>query len=251
MKHLLRLVLLVLPLLMSSNAHAGQNDYTALFEQQATKADLLSLSGQLSPSLQAKGEFTQHRYLKVLKRPLVSQGEFIFAKDLGVIWQQNTPFSSTLILKDKQLIQIDSQGNVSVNDASQAGSGNQMSDVMPKLLNALLSGDIQQLEQHFNLSLVRPETNSADSLWQLGLQPIDPIIAKALPKMVLIGNENIQSLVLFSVNGDRSEIAFSAINELPLSPSDEARFSPTRQLEQDATATPAKDDARLRESKQP
>ncbi|WP_299802732.1 outer membrane lipoprotein carrier protein LolA [uncultured Shewanella sp.] len=254
MRHLLSLVLLLFPLLLSSNTHAAPSDTlssdTALFEQQATEADLLSLSEQLSPSLQAKGEFTQHRYLKVLKKPLVSQGEFIFAKDLGIIWQQTTPFASTLILKDKRLIQIDSQGNVSINDAEQTGSGSQMSDVMPKLLNALLSGDIEQLEQHFNLSLVRAETNSADSLWQLGLQPIDPLIAKALPKMVLIGNENIQSLVLFSANGDRSEIAFSAIDERPLTPSDKARFNPTKQLKPDATVTP-KADAQLTESKQP
>ncbi|GIU11352.1 MULTISPECIES: outer membrane lipoprotein carrier protein LolA [unclassified Shewanella] len=254
MRHLLSLVLLLFPLLLSSNTHAEPSDtlssYTALFEQQATEADLLSLSGQLSPSLQAKGEFTQHRYLKVLKKPLVSQGEFIFAKDLGVIWQQNSPFASTLILKDKQLIQIDSQGNISVNDAEQAGGASQMSEVMPKLLNALLSGDIEQLEQHFNLSLVQAQTGAGVNHWQLGLQPIDPMLAKALPKLVLVGDAKIQSLVLFSANGDRSEIAFSAIDERPLTPSDKARFNPTKQLKPDATMTP-KADAQLTESKQP
>ena len=245
MKHLLSPVfallalplLLLLCLLVSHNSYAkpdnSQSDYSQLFQLPANKTDLLSLSQQLSPSEQAKGKFTQYRYLKVLKKPLMSQGEFVFAKDLGVIWQQNTPFSSTLILKDKQLIQIDSQGNINVNDASQAGSGSQMSDVMPTLLNALLSGDINALEQHFELSL-KLAAKATDSSkkpnqapnWQLGLKPIDAMLAKAMPKMVLSGNTQIHSLVLFSANGDRSQIEFSAIDESPLSHDDKTRYNP-------------------------
>ncbi|ABZ74948.1 outer membrane lipoprotein carrier protein LolA [Shewanella halifaxensis HAW-EB4] len=220
---------LLLSVLISSYAQADTNaDYSELFQHEASSAELTKLTTQLSPSAQAKGDFSQYRYLKVLKKPLVSQGEFIFAKDLGVIWQQNMPFSSTLILKDKQLIQIDSQGNININNAEQAGSGNQISDVMPKLLNALLSGDIQQLEQHFSLSLLlEPNTEGqAPQQWQLGLKPTDPLLEKAMPQMVLAGNEQIQTLVLFSRNGDRSRIEFSAIDESPLTAADKQRFSP-------------------------
>lgn len=249
------LLSLALSLILLCSPSYADSDYSELFSQHANSAELAKFSQQLSPSEQAKGKFTQKRYLKVLKKPLLSQGEFIFAKDLGVIWQQNSPFASTLILKDKQLIQIDSQGNISVNDAEQAGSGSQMSEVMPKLLNALLSGDIQQLEQHFNLSLVQvqvqAQTGAGVNHWQLGLKPIDPMIAKALPKLVLVGDAKIQSLVLFSANGDRSEIAFSTIDERPLSSSDKARFSPSKQLEPDAAVTPVNVDAQLSESKQP
>lgn len=229
MKRLFFLKLVLALTLLSSYVQADTHtDYSALFQQQASSAELTRLTTQLSPSAQAKGNFTQYRYLKVLKKPLVSEGEFVFAKDLGVIWQQNTPFASTLILKDKQLIQIDSQGNISINNAEQAGSSSQMAELMPKLLNALLSGDIQQLEQHFNLSLLlTPNTEGQNTQqWQLGLKPTEPLLEKAMPKLVLAGNEQIQTLVLFSRNGDRSRIEFSAIDESPLTAADTQRFSP-------------------------
>ncbi|MCK8046551.1 outer membrane lipoprotein carrier protein LolA [Shewanella sp. 1CM18E] len=207
-------------------------DYSALFAKPATNAELVKLSQSLSPSEQAKGHFTQARYLKVLKKPLISHGEFVFANNIGVIWQQNKPFASTLILKDKQLIQVDSQGRISVNHAEQT-SANMLSDIMPKLLNALLSGDITALKQHFELSLIMPsaKTNNvssspASTQWQLGLKPLDAIVQKAMPKLVLTGAQQIQSLVLFSDNGDRSQIEFSAVNDSPLSDADKARYSP-------------------------
>ena len=230
MKYILSFILTLLPLLITANSFAAADstttDYSELFSRQANQADLIKLSQQLSPSEQTKGLFTQYRYLKVLKKPLVSQGEFVFAKSLGVIWQQNKPFASTLILKDKQLIQIDSQGKINVNHAEQAGSANMMSDIMPKLLSALLSGDINQLEAHFTLSLQLDTKAGSEEQWQLGLTPIDPMLAKALPKMVLAGSQQIQTLVLFSANGDRSQIEFSALDESPLSTQDTARFEP-------------------------
>ena len=242
MKYIFSLILALLPLLISGSGFAADSaeaSYSELFNKPANNADLLNLSQQLSPSAQTKGSFSQYRYLKVLKKPLVSQGEFIFSKDLGIIWQQNSPFASTLILKDKQLIQIDSQGNINVNHAEQAGSANMMSDIMPKLLSALLSGDINQLQQHFELSLNldgKPLATEAGidlnttveptAQWQLGLKPIDPMLAKALPKMVLAGKQQIQTLVLYSANGDRSQIQFSALDESPLSSQDKARYEP-------------------------
>lgn len=228
-------------LLSSSYAQADTHtDYSELFQHEASSAELTRLTTQLSPSAQAKGNFSQYRYLKVLKKPLVSQGEFVFAKDLGMIWQQNTPFASTLILKDKQLIQIDSQGNININNAEQAGSGNQMSELMPKLLNALLSGDIKQLEQYFTLSLqLAPNTEGqATQQWQLGLKPTDPLLEKAIPQMVLAGDEQIQTLVLFSRNGDRSRIELSAIDESPLTAADKQRFSPAPLPEASPNAAP-------------
>ncbi|MDR8525507.1 outer membrane lipoprotein carrier protein LolA [Shewanella fidelis] len=207
-------------------------DYQKLFAKPATDAELLALSQSLSPSPQAKGEFTQSRYLKVLKKPLISSGEFLFANNIGVIWQQSKPFSSTLILKDKKLIQIDSNGKINVNHAQQAGA-NMMSDIMPTLLNALLSGDINALKQHFELSLLMPSTDKqsapsqqASAQWQLGLKPLDAMVQKAMPQLVLSGKQQIHSLVLFSGNGDRSQITFTAVDESPLSSSDIARFSP-------------------------
>lgn len=220
-----RLILLT-TLLVASSASFGadsQTDFSALFSQQASSAELEQLTQRLSPSPQAKGLFTQYRYLKVLKKPLVSHGNFVFSKQLGIVWQQQSPFSSTLILQAGKLTQIDSQGQIQVT-AQQPASASQLSQLMPTLLNALLSGDLQTLQQHFKLS-IHSATNS-NPQWQLGLIPIDPMVQKAMPRLVLTGEQKIQTLTLFSDNQDRSRIEFSKLVELPLTAQDKARFSP-------------------------
>ncbi|MCL1058413.1 outer membrane lipoprotein carrier protein LolA [Shewanella gelidimarina] len=209
---------------VSFSAHS-ETSFDALFAQTASSSELTQLSKQLAPSSQAKGVFTQYRHLKVLKKPLISKGIFVFSKQLGVIWQQQSPFNSTLILQAGRLTQIDSQGQVHISDVQQSTTANQLSQLMPTLLNALLSGDLHTLEQHFQLSL----QSASNAQWQLGLTPIDPLVKKAIPRLVLMGEQQIQTLILFSDNQDRSRIEFSAINEMPLTDQDKARFSPTEE----------------------
>lgn len=92
----------------------GASQYQTLFAQGADNAALLALSQKLNLGETVRGHFVQSRQLKVLKKPLVSQGQFVFDKAQGLIWQQLSPFESLLILKDKQLIQKDSQGRVQI-----------------------------------------------------------------------------------------------------------------------------------------
>lgn len=220
-------LILLTTLLLASSASFGadnQTDFTTLFSQQASSAELEQLTQQLSPSPQAKGLFTQYRYLKVLKKPLLSHGNFVFSKQLGIVWQQQSPFSSTLILQAGKLTQIDSQGQIQVTQAQQSASTSQLSQLMPTLLNALLSGDLQTLQQHFKLSIHSATSNNPQ--WQLGLTPIDPMVQKAMPRLVLSGETHIQTLILFSDNQDRSRIEFSELVEQPLTEQDKARFSP-------------------------
>jgi hypothetical protein len=222
---LMLICLLFIANAVSFSAHS-ETDFDALFAQTASSSELSQLTQQLAPSSQAKGLFTQYRQLKVLKKPLISKGSFVFSKQLGVIWQQQSPFNSTLILQAGRLTQIDSQGQVQVSDAQQSATANQLSQLMPILLNALLSGDLHTLEQHFQLSL--QNTTTTNTQWQLGLTPIDPLVKKAMPRLVLVGEQQIQTLILFSDSQDSSRIEFSAINEMPLTEQDKARFSPSQ-----------------------
>lgn len=204
--------------------------YQTLFSQGADKAQLIELSQKLNLGETVRGNFVQSRQLKVLKKPLISQGRFIFDQTQGLIWQQTTPFESLLILKDKQLIQRDSQGRVQVNQADTNSSAAAMGDVLPNLVRAMLSGDISGLSKNFELHFVSAaNTNSVPSdngQWQLGLTPKDPIMQKAIAHMVLAGSDSLKSLVLLSQNPsdtaqditriDFSELAQGALNEVEL-----------------------------------
>ncbi|WP_051536867.1 hypothetical protein [Shewanella marina] len=86
---------LLLSMLQTSVAATHQQ---TLFEHPATAQQLSQLKSQLAIKLPIRGDFTQSRYLKVLSKPLISQGKFIFAQQHGMVWQQVSPFRNSLVM---------------------------------------------------------------------------------------------------------------------------------------------------------
>lgn len=209
---------------------AAPGDYQALFSQSADTAQLVALSQKLNLGETVRGQFVQSRQLKVLKKPLISQGQFIFDQTQGLIWQQINPFESLLILKDKQLIQRDSQGRVQVSKADASASAAAMGDLLPSLVRAMLGGDISGLSENFELHFLITEKLSPDGQWQLGLTPKDPLMKKAIANMVLEGDDTLQSLVLLSAAPnvtpqDMTRIDFSALSQGTLSETELAQYA--------------------------
>lgn len=237
--------LISLPLKAETIAKPGV--YQALFNQSADTAQLVALSKKLNLGETVRGQFVQSRQLKVLKKPLISQGQFIFDQEQGLIWQQIKPFESLLILKDKQLIQRDSQGRVQVSKADASASAAAMGDLLPSLVRAMLGGDISGLSENFELHFLitdrlsaeklspeklSPEDLSPDGQWQLGLTPKDPLMKKAIANMVLEGSDVLQSLVLLSAAPnvtpqDMTRIDFSALSQGTLSEAELAQYALT------------------------
>ncbi|MFB2656411.1 outer membrane lipoprotein carrier protein LolA [Shewanella xiamenensis] len=209
------------------------SQYQPLFNQGADNAALLALSQKLNLGETVRGHFVQSRQLKVLKKPLISQGQFVFDKDQGLIWQQLTPFESLLILKDKQLIQRDSQGRVQVSSADASASAAAMGDLLPSLVSAMLGGDISGLSNHFELHFLAQKTLTnelAKENWQLGLTPKDPLMKKAIANMVLEGSDTLHALVLLSAAPsvspqDITRIDFRELRQGKLSDAELAQFS--------------------------
>ena len=209
--------------------------YQTLFSQDADKTQLIALSQKLNLGETVRGHFVQSRQLKVLKKPLISQGQFIFDQTQGLIWQQITPFESLLILKDKQLIQRDSQGRVQISKADASASAAAMGDLLPNLVRAMLGGDISGLSENFELHFLitdklNTERLSTNGQWQLGLTPKDPLMKKAVANMVLEGSDVLQSLVLLSAAPsvsmqDITRIDFSELTQGTLSEAELAQYS--------------------------
>lgn len=216
----------------TSTTAVSANNYQQLFTQTADKAQLVDLSQKLNLGETVRGNFVQSRQLKVLKKPLISQGQFIFDQTQGLIWQQIKPFESLLILKDKQLIQRDSQGRVQISKADTSASAAAMGDLLPSLVRAMLGGDISGLSENFELHFLITDRLSPDGQWQLGLTPKDPLMKKAIANMVLEGSDVLQSLVLLSAAPnvtpqDMTRIDFSALSQGTLSEAELAQYALT------------------------
>ncbi|WP_413733732.1 outer membrane lipoprotein carrier protein LolA [Shewanella sp. BJSY2023SW005] len=194
--------------------------FDKLFANPATEQTLQQLSTKMALSDSSRGQFEQVRWLRVLKQPLRSSGEFLFQRELGMLWQQQTPFGNLLLLKQGELIQQDSQGKLSVTKADAGPAA--MAEMLPRMMQSLLSGDIQALSQGFELYLLNDQAGH----WQLGLKAKEQTMAALLPQMVLEGNKDLESLTLLAKNGDISQIFFSELDKSPLNDSERARFFP-------------------------
>lgn len=235
--------ILLLALLSLLNTQTVQSaSFDALFELKTLveskdgNQQLENLTQRLELGDSVSGKFTQYRQLKVLKKPLVSHGQFAFDAKQGLIWQQTQPFSSSLILKDDELIQVDSSGHRQMIKASESQGAGALAETMPTLLKALLSGNISALTEQFSLYLVHntPDKSSLDNIhrWQLGLVPKDPLMLKVIPQMVLEGDAQLSSLTLLSGNGDTSRIEFEQISSEPLSEEMQQLISPHPSVDQ-------------------
>ncbi|MBO2584313.1 LolA family protein [Shewanella algae] len=194
--------------------------FDKLFARAATEQALQQLSTKMALSDSSRGQFKQVRWLRVLKQPLRSSGEFLFQRELGMLWKQQTPFGNLLLLKQGELIQQDSQGKLSVTKADAGPAA--VAEMLPRMMQSLLSGNIQALSQGFELYLLNDQAGH----WQLGLKAKEQTMAALLPQMVLEGNQDLESLTLLAKNGDISQIFFSELDKSPLNDSERARFFP-------------------------
>jgi len=211
-------------------------DIQALYTQPATTEALSALAQQLDLQLDTRGQFVQLRHLQVLKKPLLSQGQFIFSPTQGLVWQQLRPFKTLMVLKDQQLIQQNSQGKVQHLNAG--ANGNPIAQQLPRLLQAIMAGDIAALSADFKLfmpaiqfatqSATQPTTQSANRSWQLGLQAKDPQVQSSMGNITLSGDTLIRSLIMTSNQADISDytqIQFTQTQQGPLSEAELALFN--------------------------
>ncbi|QUN05717.1 outer membrane lipoprotein carrier protein LolA [Shewanella yunxiaonensis] len=219
MRYLFGILLLLLchPVMADNRPQPG--DYDRLFATEASSEQLQQLQQRLALGDSSRGSFQQTRWLRVLKQPLYSSGRFIFAPNEGMLWQQQQPFATTLILKQQQLLQIDSQGQLSVQQTSDAPTA--LASLLPKLMQALLAGNIEYLQQHFALYLQQ------QSSWQLGLIAKDSQLKTVLPRLILSGEAQPQQLLMLGRHGDLSDIRFSQIHTGPLSSAEQLLFIPS------------------------
>jgi hypothetical protein len=207
-------------------------DIQALYTQPASTEALSALAQQLNLQLDTRGQFVQLRHLQVLKKPLLSQGQFIFSPTQGLVWQQQRPFNTLMVLKDQQLIQQNSQGKIQ--HFSAGANGNPIAQQLPRLLQAIMAGDIAALSADFNLFMpatqlaTQPETQPENRSWQLGLQAKDPQVQSSMGNITLSGDTLIRSLIMISNQADvrdYTQIQFTQTQQGQLSEAELALFS--------------------------
>ena len=144
-------------------------------------AEGLTLEGvckSLASHPNTTGSFTQTKTLQTNGRKLTSTGKFIFCP-LGILWQTEKPFPSSLILTEDAMIQIAANGKKSV----MSGKDNQIFANISATLSSVFSGNAEELKKNFNCKF----EEGADGGWKVYLTPKDSTIAAVMKSLVLAG----------------------------------------------------------------
>lgn len=164
-----------------------------------------------------RGEFEQSKQVAGFKKPLLSKGNFLVARDQGVLWRTREPFASVLKLTRDEIVATQ-DGQIAFRLTA---SKEPTVRVINGLLFSLLNGDVNGLAEHF---LINGEVHGKE--WQLILTPKQAALAKIMRKIALNGDSYVRHIDIAEANGDQTVINFSSQNSEPakLSADEVAQF---------------------------
>jgi hypothetical protein len=172
---------------------------------------------QLTPFTTLKGSFEQTKKIRVIKKPLKSEGRFVLSKDRGVLWENTKPLVSTVRVRRDDIAEIKDGKTVilvSTKDQPQLR-------VIGTVLFAVFAADVEELKRHFDFSSVAVSTSG----WTAELRPKDAGVAQEVSRIELSGRGLLDSLTLFEADGDVTEIRFiGTTSAQPLDKSEAALF---------------------------
>jgi hypothetical protein len=182
---------------------------SALLGASAHAEDLVKdVRARLVDAPLVRGQFEQKKTVAGFKKPLVSKGDFLLARDQGVLWNTRTPFASTLTLTRKSLSAEQGTGGAAYHlDSTKEPA----LAAVNELLFALLAGDVATLQQRFKVEgeLVGPTG------WRLELTPTDAGLARVFKHIHLEGDGYVRQVQLEEARGDSSVILFDQLARTP------------------------------------
>nr|WP_314876726.1 outer membrane lipoprotein carrier protein LolA [uncultured Pseudomonas sp.] len=148
------------------------------------------LQRQLSAPAVVKGPFIQEKHLRALPQPLLSKGQFVLAREHGLLWLLQTPLRQDYRIDANGIARRDPNGwqyLPSVNANAQQN----------RLFFAVLQGDSEGLKRDFDLQL----TGSAGQ-WQLQLTPRSLLLKQIFNRIDISGGQFVERIQLSETQGD-------------------------------------------------
>jgi len=165
-----------------------------------TTGEFITTCSRLAEHPFIRGNFEQEKTLSRLNRSLKSSGNFIIAKDMGMVWDTVNPFPSTLTLGSDYLIQSRPGGQKTLLSAQ----GNETFLRMAEVISAVFSGNAQGLLDNFEVYY-----SGSATAWELGLSPLDSAINSFAQRIVMKGDTVIRSVQIYEQNSDTVKYTLS------------------------------------------
>ncbi len=187
-------------------AAAAETDTDALFQHRVSSSDLPALIApqalKTAATAALRGRFEQRKYLPELPRPLLSTGDFVLARDVGVRWHTRTPFDSVFVLSREGMSTHDEGGTLtSIRAQDQPGVAE-----AARILFELFALDFAALEGDFDIYGSANAGSAASRPWQVGLRPKQSALAAIFKEAIVAGSDRASRIELHDAHGDRTEI---------------------------------------------
>ena len=173
---------------------------------QSQQAELEALTNHISQRIvlneDVDGTFVQHKFIKVLPRPLISRGKFSFSGDEGLDWLTQQPIQSRLMFDDKGIRQEMDGKMLWQIEAEQPAVA-----MITRVIVSVLALDWQTLDDYFIIS-----GSYNDNQWQIELVPKEQVLLQIIESLAVSGDQHLEKMVLFEANEDRTEISFAFDN---------------------------------------
>ena len=139
------------------------------------------------------GKFEQERKISRTGRSLKSAGNFVIAKDMGMVWDTVTPVAATITLGKDYIIQARPGRRRTLISAQ----GNETFLRTAEVLSMVFTGNAQGLLDNFEVFYF---TNTAG--WELGLYPKNSAIHSFAERIIIKGDTVIKYIQLYEQSGD-------------------------------------------------
>jgi Outer membrane lipoprotein carrier protein LolA len=144
-----------------------------------------------------KGRFVHQKHLTEVPQPLTANGEYTYARGLGVYWHTIAPFDSVFILTQRGIVQRDEGAETMRLSAQEQPAVRVIADIFL----ALFTLDVSSLSATFDLY-----GKSQGERWIVGLRPKSATIGSVFKQATITGAKDVEQVVLVDAHGDRTVI---------------------------------------------
>lgn len=180
-----------------------------LLSQSLWAFDEQDLAQQLAKIEVLRGEFVQEKFLRGLDAPLTSKGNFVLAKQQGLLWNLQAPLVRSYRITATGIA-------LRVADQWQLQTKQDAANRQSRLFLAVLAGDQQGLEEDFSFALSGDEHG-----WQLVLTPKALLLQQIFTQIVIKGADYVRSIELHETQGDRTLMRMENVEQYRMLKADE------------------------------
>lgn len=173
-----------------------------VWAQDGEKLLLEKLHKRLADDAIVRGQFEQRKQIKGFKQPLLSKGDFVVARQKGVVWRTREPIVNVLVLTKDRLTSRQADGRVVQQLDSQREP---MVRLIIELMFAMLSADMATLSQRFKF-----EGEVREDGWSLVLTPKDAALTAWASRIESQGDRYVRQVQWQDSMGDTTTLRMTA-----------------------------------------